>query len=137
MLPIVLDFLDTSLRTPIDLHRAIGFAPTGWLPEVGPPGSVVLFEEQIRRLAVKILRDVLAHGRGVAFFVTECLPEAGKTFLIYKLADHTQELGLRRWCSPPTRPMPACCASASPASASTRRCRRSTCTRSPSWGWWS
>lgn len=94
ILPLALDFLDSRIRTPIDLHRILGFAPSSWLPEIQDENARVLFDQQMERLAISIFRDIDQREEATCFFVTAILPGAGKTFVIYQLADQLQRLGI-------------------------------------------
>lgn len=93
-LPLALDFLDNRIRTPIDLHRVAGFAPSSWLPEICNQEAKVLFDQQMERLAIAVFRDLDRHGQACAFFVTAALPGAGRTFVARQLADQLQRLGI-------------------------------------------
>ncbi len=94
VLPLALDFLDSRIQTPVDLHRVLGFAPTSWLPEVTTEADQALFEQQLERLAVALLRDLDVHGVGRSVLVTESLPGAGKTLVTHRLADELVRLGM-------------------------------------------
>lgn len=94
VLPLALDFLDSRIRTPIDLHRILGFAPSSWLPEIKDENARVLFDQQMERLAISIFRDIDQREEPACFFVTAILPGAGKTFVIYQVADQLQRLGI-------------------------------------------
>lgn len=98
-LPLALDFLDGTIRTPIDLHRVLGFAPSTWLPAVASDQGAsdrlrILFDEQLGRLANAVLRDLRAREGGASFLVTEALPGSGKTLVVSALADRMQRLGV-------------------------------------------
>lgn len=94
ILPLALDFLDARIRTPIDLHRIIGFPPSSWLPEIQTDAAKALFDQQMERLAIAVFRDLERHDEHCCFFVTAILPGAGKTFVTYQLADHLQRIGI-------------------------------------------
>jgi succinoglycan biosynthesis transport protein ExoP len=94
VLPLALDFLDSRIQTPIDLHRILGFKPTAWLPEVTHKKDRVLFEKQLERLGVALVRDLKAQGPGRSIFVAETLPGAGKTLVAHLLGDELTKLGL-------------------------------------------
>jgi succinoglycan biosynthesis transport protein ExoP len=94
ILPLALDFLDNRIRTPIDLHRMLGFAPSAWLPEARNAETRLLFNQQMERLAIAVLRDIDAHGARCAFSITATLPGAGKSLVTYQLADYLQRLGV-------------------------------------------
>ena len=94
ILPLALEFIDTRIRTPVDLHRILGFEPNAWLPEIVNEDARALFNQQAERLAVSVLRDLEAQGMKRSFFITEMLPGAGKTLITYELADNLQRLGV-------------------------------------------
>lgn len=106
VLPLALDFLDSRIRTPIDLHRILGFAPNSWLPVIQDEDARILFDQQMERLAISIFRDINQSDAASSFFVTAILPGVGKTFVIYQLADHLQRLGINTLvlsCDPSNR----------------------------------
>jgi uncharacterized protein involved in exopolysaccharide biosynthesis/Mrp family chromosome partitioning ATPase len=94
IIPLALEFLDSRIRTPIDLHRIIGFAPNGWLPEITSEEARALFDQQMSRIAISLFRDISQFDQHHAFFVTAILEGAGKTFVTYQLGDHLQRLGI-------------------------------------------
>lgn len=94
VLPLALDFLDNRIHTPVDLHRVLGFAPTSWLPEVRTEADQALFEQQLERLAVALLRELDVHGVGRSVLITESLPGAGKTLVTHRLGDELVRLGM-------------------------------------------
>jgi polysaccharide biosynthesis transport protein len=94
ILPLLLDMLSTRIRTPVDLHRALGFAPVAWLPENRTARSQALFDDQLHRLAIALMREVREHGAGRSYLVTACVPGAGRSMVTSALADALASLGL-------------------------------------------
>lgn len=62
LLPVLWDLRDDRVHTLGDVQRALGFAPSGWVPGPTSGRLSVLAEGQIRRFAMSLDRDRRRHG---------------------------------------------------------------------------
>ncbi|TVQ37792.1 MAG: hypothetical protein EA370_06485 [Wenzhouxiangella sp.] len=91
-LPMAIDFLNPRIRTVADAHRALGFAPTGWLIEADSPAHERLATDQLRRLASSLIRDHERNGTRI-IVLSSARPGGGTTWLVRRLAKTLQALG--------------------------------------------
>ncbi|MGY6631122.1 MAG: GumC family protein [Wenzhouxiangella sp.] len=90
--PVVIDFLDPRIRTVADAHRALGFAPIGWLVEADRPERQRFLKDQLRRLASSLVREHSRHGTRI-IALSSARPTGGTSWLTRQLADTLQGLG--------------------------------------------
>jgi uncharacterized protein involved in exopolysaccharide biosynthesis len=93
MAPVVVDMLNRQVRTVNDAHRALGFAPLGWLIEQADMNTQRFAQDQLRRMASALIRDQDKEGtRTLAF--TGVKPGAGTTRVVRELALVLNRLGV-------------------------------------------
>lgn len=90
--PMIIDFLDPRIRTVADAHRALGFAPTGWLVEADTPERKHFVDNQLRRLASSLIRESARNGTRI-LVLTSVRPGGGSTWLTRQLAGTLNQLG--------------------------------------------
>ncbi|MGY6586766.1 MAG: GumC family protein [Wenzhouxiangella sp.] len=90
--PIVIDFLDPRIRSVADVHRALNFAPMGWLVEADTPERRRFLDDQLRRLASGLVR---AHSRHEVRIIalSSARPGGGTSWLTRQLGTTLQTLG--------------------------------------------
>lgn len=93
VMPMVADLLDRRVRTFNDAHRALGFAPMGWLVEQMDVDSMQFAADQLRRIASALIRDQDKFGTQIITF-TAAKPGAGTTRLVQDLAHCLNDMGI-------------------------------------------
>ena len=96
-LPILLDTLDRSIRSPSDVHRILGFPPLAWLLEQKDKKDIEtqnLSLDNLRRLALVLERDKQAH-KTLCFAMTSVKPGGGTSTLTLELANMLTQLGIK------------------------------------------
>jgi Mrp family chromosome partitioning ATPase len=93
--PIMLDMLDKSIKTPNQIIKIIGHPPLAGLLERTDDLSVRRVRaDQLRRLAITLDRERLTHDNRV-ILVTSVKPGAGVTGLAFELGNELAEMGVR------------------------------------------
>lgn len=90
ILPIGVDLVDRRIKTPEELHAALGFVPLG----VAFSGGKCPPQDALTRIALGIMRELRASGVR-SFVLTPVRPHAGTTSLAFRLAQTLTELGTR------------------------------------------
>ena len=90
--PVLLDLLDPRVHWPGDMHRALGFAPMGWLMDKGEAGPEFA-REQIFRLANRIGHEHEVNGSHI-FAFTSVRSKAGTTTIVTELASALSRMGI-------------------------------------------
>ena len=89
--PLAVDALDTRIRSPRGLHRALGFEPLGWFPERGLADE--FGREQVLRLANRLDQDRQKTGARI-FAFTGAAAGAGTTTTVAETAHALSSLGV-------------------------------------------
>jgi polysaccharide biosynthesis transport protein len=93
-LPILLDALDKSIRSPSDVHRILGFPPLAWILEQRNQAAKQLSLDNLRRLALVLERDKKKH-QTLCFALTSVKPAGGTSTLTLELANMLTQLGIK------------------------------------------
>lgn len=92
--PTARDLLDRRLKTVNDVERVLGIPSLGWLIEQQDAPSCLFAEEQLRRMAVKLLREHDEQGSCI-FPVSAAAPGAGSSDFVLALGRVLDSLGYR------------------------------------------
>lgn len=93
--PIGLDLLDRGIKTPGQVAKLLGHAPLAGILEASDDLAMRRVRaDQLRRLAIAMDRERLAHGNPL-IMMTSVKPGAGVTGLAFELGHELRELGVR------------------------------------------
>lgn len=93
VIPILIDLLDTRIRTPGEVHKVLGFAPMAWILDRSHKENELLASDYLYRLALALARDWRTHHTRT-FVLTSVKPAGGSTTLTLELAQKLNETGV-------------------------------------------
>lgn len=93
-LAIGIDMLDPTIHTPGEVQKYLGFSPLAWFLELYDAAAEKLVIDQLRRLALALIRDRQNHNN-YCFALTAVKSQGGTTTLCLNLARQLSALGMK------------------------------------------
>lgn len=90
----VVEFLDRRIHSAKELERALGFPPLAWIAERADERGERLADDQLRRLALSLRREV-QRGSSRRIVFTAAAAGVGSTRLVQELGAELQSIGVK------------------------------------------